>query len=1083
MTANFAAFSNILDGRILRALADMGFARPTLVQEKAIPLALQGRDILARARTGSGKTAAYCIPVLQKVIGAKTNSTQATKALILVPTRELSEQVAAYLRQLVSYCKEVGIANVSSGAANQLQRTLLADNPDIVIATPSRALALVQSKALSLSAVESLVIDEADLIFSYGHDDDIRQLLSGGYLPKVFQSFLMSATMTEDVESLKGLALHSPAILKLEEGEDEAAHLSQYVVRCSEVDKFLLTYVILKLKLVKGKCLIFVNDVERSYRLKLFLEQFSIKSCVLNSELPLNSRYHAVQEFNKGVYDYIIATDESGAQVEADSEDDEADEETELISTQREPTEEASEEAPTASRKRKRAATPPPSTSKSTKRKHKKTDGKEYGVTRGVDFVDVACVLNFDLPTSSRSYTHRVGRTARAGRTGMSLSFVVPQDQWGKNKVVGCVPSAKDDENVFSRIEKEQAGRGSKIKIYEFDMKQVEAFRYRMDDALRSVTRSAIKEARIKELKTEILTSEKLKAHFEDNPLDLEYLRHDKPLHPTRIQAHMKHVPKYLLPRIAPVSTDGVDATDDSNGNADKSKPGFVPFRKEASRGRGRGRGGKMRGGSRGGKKKSDPLRNLGVLGAPLTFDNADNPYLASTFSDKLMQRRADKIRPPKPSNSRPSKSLSASSPTGSITLTSIPSSLSASPPAASASTSIPFLPPISPPVVPPVPPVIPPVPPIVPPIPPVSPIVPPIPPVPPALPPVIPPSRPSVVPSSPPAQPTSDKPPPPSQSPIETSGQPPITTRTSTETSSRNTNTSPSITSTPNVTSSSGAVSSSTVTSPSSARPSTSSASTSSSSFSDISLAPPETPTPIPTRTNPASTPTPTPDPDSCPISTPVPSNGKTRRALCNALTLNGITRGITQVPDQGNSAITYTVNGGWPDSTGQDVIAIAKSTRRPGGSFDDEPKWLARTEQLLAQGTFESRLWIVFRGVSGKSRIDDTSFFGSSILPLLFEADVDGCMQALLPKVALVVQEAQRFVDEFGILHKDLHPGNVLWDTQATSPTLIDWGLAEEVAEWTDALEQRVSAQVAFGLLRSPESPCVSLKPTDAR
>ena len=93
----------------------------------------------------------------------------------------------------------------------------------------------------------------------------------------------------------------------------------------------------------------------------------------------------------------------------------------------------------------------------------------------------------------------------------MSLSFVVPQDQWGKNKVVGCVPSAKDDENVFSRIEKEQAGRGSKIKMYEFDMKQVEAFRYRMDDALRSVTRSAIKEARIKELKTEILTSEKLK--------------------------------------------------------------------------------------------------------------------------------------------------------------------------------------------------------------------------------------------------------------------------------------------------------------------------------------------------------------------------------------------------------------------------------------------------------------------------------------------------------------------------------------------------------------------------------------------
>lgn len=164
------------------------------------------------------------------------------------------------------------------------------------------------------------------------------------------------------------------------------------------------------------------------------------------------------------------------------------------------------------SKKRKRSDTAPASgPTKSRKRKQRKAGDKEYGVTRGVDFVDVACVLNFDLPTSSRSYTHRVGRTARAGRTGMSLSFVVPADQWGKNKVVGGLESAKNDEAVFAKIEKEQGARGSKIKEYQFDMKQVEAFRYRMDDALRSVTRSAIKEARVKELKSEILNSDKLK--------------------------------------------------------------------------------------------------------------------------------------------------------------------------------------------------------------------------------------------------------------------------------------------------------------------------------------------------------------------------------------------------------------------------------------------------------------------------------------------------------------------------------------------------------------------------------------------
>jgi ATP-dependent RNA helicase DDX56/DBP9 len=93
----------------------------------------------------------------------------------------------------------------------------------------------------------------------------------------------------------------------------------------------------------------------------------------------------------------------------------------------------------------------------------------------------------------------------------MSLSFVVLQELWGKDKAVGCLPSAKDDEIVFSKIEKEQGARGSQIKEYKFDMKQVEAFRYRMEDALRSVTRTAIKEARIKELKTEILNSDKLK--------------------------------------------------------------------------------------------------------------------------------------------------------------------------------------------------------------------------------------------------------------------------------------------------------------------------------------------------------------------------------------------------------------------------------------------------------------------------------------------------------------------------------------------------------------------------------------------
>jgi ATP-dependent RNA helicase DDX56/DBP9 len=170
--------------------------------------------------------------------------------------------------------------------------------------------------------------------------------------------------------------------------------------------------------------------------------------------------------------------------------------------------------------KRKRASSPQPESKKSSKKHRTAKKDKEFGVSRGIDFVDVACVLNFDLPRSSRAYTHRVGRTARAGRSGMALSFVVPKEEFGKDKVLGCASSERD-EIVFARIEKEQGARGSKVKDYVFDMAQVEAFRYRMEDALRAVTKSAVREARVKELKVELLNSEKLKVCVLPSALNL----------------------------------------------------------------------------------------------------------------------------------------------------------------------------------------------------------------------------------------------------------------------------------------------------------------------------------------------------------------------------------------------------------------------------------------------------------------------------------------------------------------------------------------------------------------------------------
>ena len=310
---------------------------------------------------------------------------------------------------------------------------------------------------------------------------------------------------------------------------------------------------IFKLKLIKGKSIIFVGDIDRCYRLKLYLEQFGIKSCVLNSELPVNSRIHIVEEFNKNIYDIIIATDEH--EVLGDEED-----ETPISkSAERRVKGKISDGALEVGTVQdgslekdlgpvgEDAVAPREGLPPKKKRKSAKRD-REYGVSRGIDFKNVACVINFDLPTTSKSYTHRIGRTARAGKVGMALSFVIPKEHYRKHKSI-TVPTTENDEVVLAKIMKYQAKKGKQVKPYNFDMSQVEAFRYRMGDALRAVTRIAIREARTRELRQELLKSEKLRRHFEENPGDLQHLRHDGELRVARIQPHLKHVPEYLLPK------------------------------------------------------------------------------------------------------------------------------------------------------------------------------------------------------------------------------------------------------------------------------------------------------------------------------------------------------------------------------------------------------------------------------------------------------------------------------------------------------------------------------------------------------
>ncbi|XP_058472666.1 probable ATP-dependent RNA helicase DDX56 isoform X2 [Solea solea] len=490
-----------LDDRLLKAVADLGWSQPTLIQEKAIPLALEGKDLLARARTGSGKTAAYAVPVIQRILNSKQSvREQDVRALILVPTKELGRQVQTMIKQLTAYCsRDVRVTDISGKADLSAQRPILMEKPDVVVGTPSRVLAHLTAQNLVLhSSLETLVVDEADLLFSFGFEADLKNLLC--HLPKIYQSFLMSATFTEDVQALKELLLHNPVILKLQGSQlPDSSQLQQYSIKCEEEDKFLLIYTLLKLRLVQGKTLVFVGTVERCYRLKLFLEQFAIPACVLNSELPVQSRCHIITQFNQGFYNYIIATDEQSL---AD---------------------------PTAA--------PQTTAGKGKKKKNTEKGGKakdnEYGVSRGVDFQNVASVINFDFPTTVESYIHRVGRTARADNPGTALSFI-----------------SHTELALLSEVDEALTGDNadSVLKPYEFKMEEIEGFRYRCRDAMRSVTKQAVREARLKEIKQELLNSEKLKTYFEDNPRDLQLLRHDKDLHPAVVKPHLRNVPEYLIP-------------------------------------------------------------------------------------------------------------------------------------------------------------------------------------------------------------------------------------------------------------------------------------------------------------------------------------------------------------------------------------------------------------------------------------------------------------------------------------------------------------------------------------------------------
>eukprot|EP01130_Rhizamoeba_saxonica_P016587 TRINITY_DN7696_c0_g1_i1.p1 TRINITY_DN7696_c0_g1~~TRINITY_DN7696_c0_g1_i1.p1 ORF type:complete len:506 (-),score=126.04 TRINITY_DN7696_c0_g1_i1:120-1637(-) len=416
--------------------------------------------------------------------------------------------------QLAYYCAHlVHVIYLASDQTPDAQIPRLAEIPDILVATPGRLVKHLQDKNLSLDDLKMMVIDEADLTLSYGYLGDLETIKNS--LPKICQGFLISATLSPGVENLKHLILHTPMVIQMEETQVDDQLLEQHTIHCDEKDKFLITYVMIQLKLLKGKTIVFVNNIDRCFKLKLFLERFSIKSAVLNSELPENSRYHIVEEFNRGLFDILIATDE-----------DKLDEDEELSDV---------EEAAIEVKQDKGRTYKDEESSSEEEVRPSKTEKKkrhEYGVSRGIDFRDIANVINFDFPWTVKNYVHRVGRTARAGNYGTALSFITTTD-----------------EQLLEKIKIHQEKRGKSIEPFKFRMEVANVFRYRVEDTLRSVTRKQVKNAKNEELRREILNSQKLKMHFEENPQDLDALRHDDHLQTHKIKPQLKNIPGYLLPK------------------------------------------------------------------------------------------------------------------------------------------------------------------------------------------------------------------------------------------------------------------------------------------------------------------------------------------------------------------------------------------------------------------------------------------------------------------------------------------------------------------------------------------------------
>jgi ATP-dependent RNA helicase RhlE len=336
---------------LLRAVADEGYTVPTPIQVDAIPHVLAGRDLLGTAQTGTGKTAAFTLPMLQLLAADRVRARpRAPRALVVTPTRELAIQIDASVKAYGRYVA-LSSAVIFGGVGQNPQVQALGRGVDILVATPGRLLDLVGQGHVNLGSLKIFVLDEADRMLDMGFLPDVRKIIA--LIPKVRQSLFFSATMPPSIIQLSSKILTNPVQVSVDVVSSPAERVTQRVAFVDKSGKNDLLAEVLRDERVK-RALVFTRTKHGANRVVEKLERVGIAAKAIHGNKSQSARQRALEEFRSGETAVLVATDLAA---------------------------------------------------------------------RGLDIDDVTHVINFDLPNEPESYVHRIGRTARAGASGLALSF------------------------------------------------------------------------------------------------------------------------------------------------------------------------------------------------------------------------------------------------------------------------------------------------------------------------------------------------------------------------------------------------------------------------------------------------------------------------------------------------------------------------------------------------------------------------------------------------------------------------------------------------------------------------------------